>query len=60
MRDYLDVDLEAITQQLKDQGAILAKTQAWMGEPVADERTLAQADHYHGDFKRSLEYGHAH
>lgn len=60
MRDYLDVDLEAITKQLVDQSAILTKTHAWMGEPVADERTLAQADHYHGDFKRSLECEHAH
>lgn len=60
MRYYLDVDLEAITKQLKDQGSLLAKTQAWMGEPVADERTLAQADHYHGDFKRSLECEHTH
>lgn len=60
MRDYLEVDLEAITKQLKDQSTILAKTPAWMGEPVPDERTLAQADHYQGDFKRSLECGHVH
>ena len=60
MRDYLDLDLEAITKELKEKGPILEQTTSWMGEPLPDEKSLAHEDHYHGDFKRSLECGHIH
>ncbi len=55
IRDYLDVDLDAVTRELKEQGALLK-----MGAPVGDERAMAEMDHYHGDFKRGLEEGHLH
>lgn len=61
LSDYLDLDLEPITKELKEQGALLDKVGAyWMGAPLPNERTQAEEDHYHGDFKRSLECGHAH
>lgn len=55
IRDYLDVDLDAVTKELKEQGALLK-----MGAPVGDERAMAEPDHYHGDFKRGLEEGRLH
>lgn len=55
IRDYLDVDLDAVTKELKEQGAMLK-----MGAPVGDEREMAEMDHYHGDFKRGLDEGHLH
>ena len=56
IREYLDVDVEAVTKELRESGAMLG-----MGEPVSDERAQAEEDHYHGEFKRGLEeWGHVH
>lgn len=55
IRDYLDVDLEAVTKELKEQGAILSKVDSWLGKPMDDQDTSVDLDHYSGDFKRSLE-----
>lgn len=49
IREYLDVDLDAVTKRLQEQGA------TWMGKPHQDVDTTAQQDHYQGDFKRSLD-----
>lgn len=48
MRDYLDVDTDAITKQLKAQSV---KT-GWMGTAVADAKAGNRGDHYQGDFKK--------
>lgn len=61
IRDYLGLDLEPITKELKEKGALFdtlsedGTTQSWMGKPVPDEKNLDHMDHYQGDFKRSLE-----
>lgn len=66
IRDYLGVDLEPITKELKEKGALFdtlfedGTTQSWMGKPVPEDNNLDHLDHYHGDFKRSLELEHAH
>lgn len=60
IRDYLGLNLDAITRDLEAHAAIEDTGRLWMGRPVEDERTLAQEDHYHGDFKRSLECGCGH
>lgn len=51
IRDYLDVDVDAITKELKEQGAMFENSKTWMGEPVDDERSENHGDHYAGDFK---------
>ena len=63
LRDYLDLDLEPVTKELQakaktfrmlgDDGAELN----WLGQPRPEKLKL---DHYHGDFKRSLECGCGH
>ncbi|KAK3170171.1 hypothetical protein OEA41_009557 [Lepraria neglecta] len=50
IREYLDVDLEGVTDELKEKGALLAND--WMGKPVEDVNILAELDHYAGDFKK--------
>ena len=50
IREYLGVDLEGVTNELKEKGALLAND--WMGKPVEDVNTLAELDHYAGDFKK--------
>ena len=65
LADYLDLDVEAITKELQsksksfkmmsDSGTELD----WMGAPLPDFVPV-QPDHYHGDFKRSLDCGHLH
>ncbi|EFW17140.1 hypothetical protein D8B26_003898 [Coccidioides posadasii str. Silveira] len=52
---YLDLDLDAITQKLKEtQTSPKAATHdyAWMGEPLADDVVVDELDTYHGDFKK--------
>lgn len=49
IRQYLDVDVDAVTKELAEQGAVLS-----MGKPISDIDTTADLDHYQGDFKRSL------
>lgn len=52
LRGYLDVDTEAITKQLKEQGTVAG----WMGDVVSDGKAGNKGDHYEGDFKkRALE-----
>jgi alkaline phosphatase len=61
LRDYLDVDVEAITKELNEKGTqfdtvnIQGETISWMGR-IADtgERLDGQdhLDHYQGDFKK--------
>jgi len=51
IRDYLDVDVDAVTKELREQGAILEQTRKWMGESVGDARAANHGDHYEGDFK---------
>ncbi|MCJ1299168.1 hypothetical protein MMC08_001960 [Hypocenomyce scalaris] len=66
IRDYLDLDLEPITKELKERGALFdtlsddGTTQSWMGKPAPDEKDMDHMDHYHGDFKRNLQLGHTH
>lgn len=57
IRDYLDVDMDAVTQELKEKGAVLAKTDSWQGKELPENQTHADLDHYQGDFKRSLDCG---
>lgn len=61
LRDYLDLDLDAITDELKQKGTKLdtqdanGKTVSWMGRlPEKDERLDGQdhMQHYEGDFKK--------
>ena len=44
LREYLGVDTEAVTEELKQKGFV-------MGKPVDDARTQNTGDHYEGDFK---------
>lgn len=59
LREYLDVDTEAVTKELKEQLTITSSRfdENWLGKPVDEARTMAELDHYEGDFKRSLECG---
>ncbi|KAJ9636275.1 vacuolar alkaline phosphatase [Coniosporium tulheliwenetii] len=61
LRNYLDVDVEAITKELKEKGTSFdttdaeGKTVSWMGSvPVEGERLDGQdhLDHYQGDFRK--------
>ena len=59
IRDYLDLDLVAITNELKshdDDDDAATAGQHWRGKPLSEEemKALAHQDHYHGDFKRRL------
>ena len=51
LREYLDVDVEAVTKELREQGVFSEESQSWMGERVSDERAQNAGDHYAGDFK---------
>lgn len=59
IRDFLDVDLDAITEKLTSAGAasISSATESWMGKLPEPELKLGEVDHYHGDFKRNLAMG---
>ena len=61
MREYLDVDVDAVTKELQEKGVLFDSVDAqgekisWTGRrPAADERLDGQAhlDHYQGDFKK--------
>ena len=58
LREYLDVDTEAVTKELKEQ-LKTSRFRNWLGKPVGDEvDTMKELDHYHGDFKkRGVECG---
>ena len=59
LADYLDVDVDAVTKELKKKGAILAQSKKWMGNDSSDARAGKEAhdDHYAGDFKRRRDVG---
>ena len=57
LRNYLDVDTEAVTKELKEQLATSSKFANWLGKPLHGLETTGDLDHYQGDFKRSLECG---
>ena len=54
LAEFLDVDVGAVTRELKEKGM-----GNWMGEEVGDERASAEwhDDHYAGDFKRKRDGG---
>ena len=55
LREYLDADTEAVTKELKEQLATSPRFAHWLGKPLDESKTMADLDHYQGDFKRSLE-----
>jgi alkaline phosphatase len=58
LRDYLGLDLESITKELREKGAQFdtlaadGTRQSWMGRTPPAERKLDELDHYSGDFKK--------
>ena len=64
LRDYLDLDLEPITKELLEKGPSFdtfsadGSRESWMGRPVPKTKVVDKMDHYHGDFKRSLDCNH--
>ena len=54
IRDYLDLDLESVTKELKAQPSTLENGKDWLGKLLSDQETQGDLDHYHGDFKRGL------
>ena len=59
LREYLDVDTEAVTKELKEQLKTSSRFRNWLGKSVGDGvNTVKELDHYQGDFKkRGLECG---
>jgi alkaline phosphatase len=57
IRDYLDLDLESITAELKSKGAAMVSIAAdgtripWTGAPLDESKELDELDCYHGDYK---------
>lgn len=58
LAEYLDVDVRAVTRELKEKGTG-TEMGKWMGAEVGDERAQAEwhDDHYAGDFKRKRDGG---
>ena len=62
IRMYLDLDLKAITKELKAKGPAFdtvsedGEKVSWMGKLPDEGRELNTLDHYHGSFKRELEH----
>ncbi|MCJ1272886.1 hypothetical protein MMC21_000675 [Puttea exsequens] len=52
LRDYLNVDVDDITKELKEKGMA-----SFLGHQWVDGQTHLEPDHYAGDFKRSLNCG---
>jgi alkaline phosphatase len=58
LREYLDVDVHAITDELREKGTkmdVASNGESWLGrKPNAGERLDGQdhLDHYTGDFKK--------
>ncbi|OJD11039.1 hypothetical protein AJ78_08109 [Emergomyces pasteurianus Ep9510] len=59
LADYLSLDLDAVTKQLKDTKSTphvsvdgSDNPYAWMGMPLSDSVVVDRLDRYHGDFKR--------
>ena len=51
LADYLGVDVDAITKELKEKGK-----DGWTGEPIPKSRSNGGLEHYHGDFKKRCEF----
>ena len=64
LRDYLDLDLEPITKELLEKGSSFdtfsadGSRESWLGKPIPETKVVDKMDHYHGDFKRSLDCNH--
>ncbi|MCJ1476415.1 hypothetical protein MMC13_005081 [Lambiella insularis] len=64
LRHYLDLDLKPVSDELIAKGAAFdtfaedGARLSWMGKPMPSGRVLDHMDHYHGDFKRSLDCDH--
>ncbi len=52
LREYLDVDTEAVTKELKEQLATSSRFTNWLGKDLDEKMLLKDMDHYEGDFKR--------
>ena len=58
MRDYLDLDLQDITDELRSKAAAIEQDMlageagSWMGKAASDEDAQETLDHYHGDFRK--------
>ena len=59
IRDYLELDLDGITEELKKNAAAAVQEMqshggegSWMGKAVSEEDTKEALDHYHGDFRK--------
>lgn len=53
LREYLDVDTEAVSQELKEQLATSSKFDSnWLGKPLDESDTMKELDHYEGEFKK--------
>ena len=59
LRDYLNVDTDAVTKELKEQLASSSRFENWLRKPVDEAMAMGELDHYEGDFKRkrSVECG---
>jgi len=63
LRDYLDLDLEPITEKLKEASNSFifdmedGTSESWLGGALSPDKVVGHFDHYHGDFKRSLDCG---
>ena len=57
LREYLDVDTEAVTNELKERLGTSEEFKSWLGKPVDGSMRKTELDHYEGDFKRGLECG---
>ena len=58
LRDYLDVDVEAVTRELNDKRRVaeMGFGDGWLGGemPGGGEAGLDHLDHYHGDFGKKM------
>lgn len=53
---YLEVDVEAVTEELKDAAAYAVATgekmEGWMGPPLEEDVNTDHLDHYHGEYRK--------
>ena len=50
LADFLDVDVEAVTKELKEKGK-----DGWTGDPISSARSMGGLEHYRGDFRKRCE-----
>jgi alkaline phosphatase len=59
LKDYLELDLEPVTQELRKKGIELQSVgESWLGKHVGEKKHIDHVVDYHGEFKRDLEWGH--